>query len=178
MTWMYLNLTRFCLCSLYRKNNDKKRLGKREGNPNLFEHVTPNIYIYILVLAKIILLRRNNMLNKKDLLTRIYLTLKQFILQKSCIIQQRFVAFKKNLQESVCNFIKRETPAHKFFPVNLAKIFRTGCVEHLQMTAPVKLFRSWARHSNPKLFYKKVFLKNSASSRENTCTRLSLLMKL
>ena len=82
------------------------------------------------------------MLNKKDLLTRIYLTLKQFILQKSSIIQQRFVAFKKNVQESVCNFIKTETPAHKYFPVNLAKIFSTGYVEHLQMTASVKLFRS------------------------------------
>ena len=54
------------------------------------------------------------MLNKKDLLTRIYLTLKQFILQKSSIIQQRFVAFKKNVQESVCNFIKTETPAQVF----------------------------------------------------------------
>ena len=81
------------------------------------------------------------MLNKKDLLTRIYLTLKQFILQKSYIIQQRFVAFKKNVQESVCNFIKTGTPAHKFFLVNLAKIFRIGYVEHLQTIASVKLFR-------------------------------------
>ena len=81
------------------------------------------------------------MLNKKDLLTRIYLTLKQFILQKSCIIQQRLVAFKKNMQELVCNFIKRQTPTQKFFLVNLAKIFRIGYVEHLQTIASVKLFR-------------------------------------
>ena len=39
--------------------------------------------------------------------------------------------FNKVAGLSVCNFIKKETPA-QMFPVNIAKILRTAfCIEHL-----------------------------------------------
>lgn len=76
------------------------------------------------------------MLNKKDLLTRIYLISK---------IPASFTTLRGSLEKyavvSVQLYLKRES-ATDFFPLNLAKIFRKVFVEHLQTTASVKLFRS------------------------------------
>ena len=104
------------------------------------------------------------MLNKKNLLTRIYL-----ISKIPASFSTLLGSLEKYAVARVQIYLKRESAAD-FFPLNLAKIFRAVFVEHLQTNASVKLFRSWARHSHPKVFYKKVF---SANSWENLHSSLS-----
>ena len=60
MTWVYSDLTRFCLSvplySLYRKNNDKKvKKNKKKilpTYPNLFEHLTRNNFFCLRTACK------------------------------------------------------------------------------------------------------------------------------
>ena len=68
---------------------------------------------------------------------------------------------------------------HRCF-VNFAKFLRTPSTEHLRATASVYVKKKshWKETVFPRCFVKKLFLEISHNSQENTCARVSFLIKL